>query len=238
MQPNQFAIIKTINLYSKLCKENTIEPTIAIRIEWYMNNMKMARRKRKLIFLLYEVSSSWSLWSIPILLKDGIKHTANQVKANVLNYHFSTVFTHDGEAPLPELVLAHIQVCQILTLTSQELLTFLKRLILRKQLDPIAILQKCWKNGWRTLPKPNIDIYCLPATRKDTPALEEGLGNFLFKRGDQTNPMNYRLVSLTSICSTLCTRTHYPFKFHVSLKYLYINSDDQYGFCKRQSEEI
>ena len=37
----------------------------------------------------------------PVLIKDEIKHTTNQAEANVLNHHFSSVFTHDGEAPLP-----------------------------------------------------------------------------------------------------------------------------------------
>lgn len=34
---------------------------------------------------------------VPVLIKDEIKHTTNQAKANVLNHHFSSVFTHDGE---------------------------------------------------------------------------------------------------------------------------------------------
>ena len=40
---------------------------------------------------------------VPVLIKDGIKHTTNQAKANVLNYRFSSVFTHDEEATLPDM---------------------------------------------------------------------------------------------------------------------------------------
>ena len=40
---------------------------------------------------------------VPVLIKDGIKHTTNQAKANVLNYHFSSVFTHDKVATLPDM---------------------------------------------------------------------------------------------------------------------------------------
>ena len=37
---------------------------------------------------------------VPILIKDGIKHTTNWAKVNVLTYHFSSVFTHYEEATL------------------------------------------------------------------------------------------------------------------------------------------
>ena len=40
---------------------------------------------------------------VPVLIKDGIKHTINQAKAHVLNYHFSSIFTHDEEATLPDM---------------------------------------------------------------------------------------------------------------------------------------
>ena len=53
---------------------------------------------------------------------------------------------------------------------------FLKEVIPYKAIGPDCIPAKVQKNGWRTLPKLNFDIYCLPATRNDTTGLEEGLG--------------------------------------------------------------
>ena len=61
--------------------------------------MKMARRK-----VFHHVKSlRIDRCRVPILINDGIKHTTNQAKANVLNYHFSSVFTHDEEAIIPDM---------------------------------------------------------------------------------------------------------------------------------------
>ena len=80
---------------------------------------------------------------VPVLIKDGIKHTTSQAKANVPNCHFSSVLHMMKKLHYQTWILARTQICQILTLTLQGLLTFLKRLILTNQLDPIAFLQNC-----------------------------------------------------------------------------------------------
>ena len=59
----------------------------------------------------------------------------------------------------------------------------------------------------------------------------------IFKKGDQTNPTNYRPVSLTSICSKLLEHIiHSNVISHLNA--CNIISDNQYGFCKRQSAEL
>ena len=40
----------------------------------------------------------------PIVTEDGITHTAENQKANVLNEFFSSVFTQEDTGPLPEFV--------------------------------------------------------------------------------------------------------------------------------------
>ena len=59
----------------------------------------------------------------------------------------------------------------------------------------------------------------------------------IFKKGDQTNPTNYRPVSLTSICSKLLEHIiHSNATSHLNA--CNIISDNQYGFCKRRSAEL
>ena len=59
----------------------------------------------------------------------------------------------------------------------------------------------------------------------------------LFKKGDQTNPTNYRPVSLTSICCKLLEHIiHSNVMSHLNAHK--IISDIQYGFCKRRSVEL
>ena len=60
-----------------------------------MNHMKMVS------FSLCKISV---LITMSVLIKDGIKHTTNQAKGNVLiNQHFSTAFTHDKGSTLPNM---------------------------------------------------------------------------------------------------------------------------------------
>ena len=40
---------------------------------------------------------------VPVLIKDEIMHTTHQAKANVLNRHFFSVFTHNEETILPDM---------------------------------------------------------------------------------------------------------------------------------------
>ena len=82
----------------------------------YMYRMihKPYENGKKKKFFRYVKSLRVDRCGVPVLIKDGIKHTTNQAKANVLNQHFSSVFTHDGETHYQTWVLAHIQVCQIL----------------------------------------------------------------------------------------------------------------------------
>ena len=59
----------------------------------------------------------------------------------------------------------------------------------------------------------------------------------LFKKGDQTNPTNYRPVSLTSICCKLLEHIiHSNVMSHLNAHN--IISDNQYGFHKRRSVEL
>ena len=84
---------------------------------------------------------------MPVLIKDGIKHTINQAKASVLNYHFSSVFTHDKEATytLPDMGSSPYPILPDIDINIAGVTNLLKKLILTKQLDPITFLQSCLK---------------------------------------------------------------------------------------------
>ena len=115
---------------------------------------------------------------IPVLIKHGIKHTTNQAIANVLNYHFSLVFTHDEEATLPDMGPSPYPSLADIDIKIAEVTNLRKDFNPYKATGPDCIHAKtAERNSWKNLPKSNFDIYCLPAIRKDTTGLEEGHGN-------------------------------------------------------------
>jgi len=76
----------------------------------------------------------------------------------------------------------------------------------------------------------SLDQGCLPDIWKTAAVVP------IYKKGSRTNPSNYRLVSLTCICSKILEHiVHSVISKH--LEHYQILSDEQYGFRKGRSCE-
>ena len=141
---------------------------------------------------------------VPVLIKDEIKHTTNQAKANVLNYHFSSVFTHDGEAPLPYMGPSPYPSLPDIEINIAGVTKLLKEINPYKATGPDCIPAKVLKEMAEEL-SPSLALIFSASLQqgKISQDWRKALITPLFKKGDQTNPTNYRPVSLTSICCKL-----------------------------------
>ena len=101
---------------------------------------------------------------------------------NALIHHFS-VFAPDGEATLPGMGPTSYPSLQDIDINIAGV-TDLRDLSLLSNWTWLYSCKSAERNGWRTLSKSRSDIHCLPAIKKDSTALEEGLGNPLFKNCD------------------------------------------------------
>ena len=82
---------------------------------------------------------------MPLLIKDGIKRTTNQTKANVLNNYFSSVFTCDGEATLSDMGPSPYPSLPGIDINIAGVTNFLKEINPYKATGPDCILEKVLK---------------------------------------------------------------------------------------------
>ena len=161
-------------------------------------------KKKK--FLCHVKSLRIDRCGVPVLIKDGIKHTTNQAKANVLNYHFSSVFTHDEEATLPDICMGPSPYPSLpdININIAGVTNLLKGVNPYKATGPDCIPAKLLKEMAEEL-SPSLTLIFTAALQpgKIPQDWKKVSVTPIFKKGDQTNPMNYRPVSLTSICSKL-----------------------------------
>ena len=175
---------------------------------------------------------------VPVLIKDEVKHTTNQAKANLLNHHFSSVFTHDGEAPLPYMGPSPYPSLPDIEINIAGVTKVLKEINPYKATGPDCIPAKVLKEMAEELSPSLALIFSASLQQGKIPQdWRKALITPLFKKGDQTNPTNYRPVSLTSICCKLLEHIiHSNVMSHLNAHN--IISDNQYGFRKRRSAEL
>ena len=189
-------------------------------------------------FFRYVKSLRVDRCEVPVLIKDKMKHTTNQAKANVLNHHFSSVFTHDGEAPLPYMGPSPYPSLPDIEINIAVVTKLLKEINLYKATGPDCIPAKVLKEIAEELSPSLALIFSASLQQGKLPQdWKKALITPIFKKGDQTNPTNYRPVSLTSICCKLLQHIiHSNVMSHLNAHN--IISDNQYGFCKRRSAEL
>ena len=193
---------------------------------------------KKKNFFRYVKSLRVDRCEVPVLIKDKIKHTTNQAKANVLNHHFSSVFTHDGEAPLPYMGPSPYPSLPDIEINIAGVTKLLKEINPYKATGPDCIPAKVLKEMAEELSPSLALIFSASLQQGKIPQdWRKALITPLFKKGDQTNPTNYRPVSLTSICCKLLEHIiHSNVMSHLNAHN--IISDNQYGFRKRRSAEL
>ena len=174
---------------------------------------------------------------VAALRKEGIIHSDPNMKANIMNETFTSVFTKEdlenlpskGPSPHPKVPPIEIHTSGITAL--------LKKLNPHKATGPDNIPARFLKEtadelspALQLLFQASLDQGTLPT------AWKKGFVVPIFKKGDRANPSNYRPVTLTSVC---CKVLEHIIHSHV-ITHLDNNnllSPYQHGFRKSRSCE-
>ena len=167
------------------------------------------------------------------------KTTTDKEKAEVLASFFSSVFTIEPEGDLPLMHPIEVkQECIEKTYKESEILKLLQNLDVNKSCGPDGLHPKMLKELSATISKPITTIFNSSMCKGLVPKLwKEGNITALFKKGDKTEPGNYRPVSLTSvICKTMEKLVRETIVKHMSANKLFSNK--QFGFISGRSTTL
>jgi len=132
------------------------------------------------------------------LRKDGINYTDNQMKSEVLNEQFPSVFTRDDSSELPCMEDSPYQDMPSIDFDASGIAKVLSDLDPTKSSSPDQIPTKLLKTislevspCLKLLFSASLSQNSLPSDWKKA---------LIFKKGDRKDPSNYWPVSLTSVC--------------------------------------
>ena len=175
--------------------------------------------------------------SINTLHLNGEIHTDSEIKANILNNQFVSVFTEEDRLPLPNLSGEPIPNITQLSVEVEGVLSLLINIDPHKATGPDNIPPRLLREtAYQMAPlltfifQSSLDQGKLPADWK--------LANItpLYKKGSRTDPANYRPISLTSVCCKMLEHIIYSSIFS-HLERHNVLCDSQHGFRTRRSCE-
>ncbi len=188
-------------------------------------------------FWTYIKSKRKDSLGIPTLVTNSGVHFTNKSKATALNEQFASVFTKSEDLPVPQKGASPYPNIGNLTIESAGVAKQLRELKPNKASGPDDLPARMLHEYADDLAPMLTNImqqsYNLGKLPSDwTKARVIGI----YKKGDKTNPENYRPVSLTCIC---CKVQEHILLSHIA-KHLSINSiiiDSQHGFREKLSCE-
>ena len=169
------------------------------------------------------------------LKKDGITYSDSATKSDLLNRQLASVFSNEAPGDLPDLGPSNTPDVPRITVSTPGVVKLLKDLNPNKATGPDSIPGKLLKEAATELApvltfQTSIDQGRIPddwKSAKITP---------VYKKGDRSQPSNYRPNSLTSICYEVIEHIiHSSVISH--LENYHILSDYQHGLRKRRSTE-
>ena len=136
------------------------------------------------------------------LISNGIKITSDQGKANILNRFFSSFFTVEDQVTVPKIeILNDIPEQVHLHITENQVIKVLEKLKTDKSPGPDGIHNKVLYETRNEVVVPltkiiskSLSEVCIPDRWREAQVIP------VFKKGKQSDPNNYRPVSLTSKC--------------------------------------
>ena len=138
------------------------------------------------------------------LKRDGITHSDSQTKANFVNDRFTSVFTPEPEASLPDLGDSHNPALPTITVTEPGVAKLLCRINVHEATGPDKIPAHLLKEISIQLSSAYTLLFQTSVTQGEIPVdWRHGFVTPLFKKGDRSKAENYRPISLTSITSKL-----------------------------------
>ena len=174
--------------------------------------------------------------AIPNLDKpDGTQTTNDAEKVNVLNNFFKSVYTQEGDTPVPDFDMNVNNTLSQISISKNDLALALKSLNEYKSAGPDRIHPRMLKElaDQIAIPLHKLFLRSLSEGKILTKWKEQEIVP-IFKKGKKSDPGNYRPVSLTSV---IC-KVFEGFVRTALYKHLIDNgllSSKQFGFCKGRS---
>ena len=160
-------------------------------------------------------------------------------KANVLANFFRSMFTNEPEADLPTFKDANLEFeFEERVFEEKEVKKLLDELNPNKSQRPDCLHPKALKELKSVLTKPLTRIFNASKEKAKVPEIWK-IGNVvaLFKKGDKSDPGNYRPVSLTSIaCKMMEKLVRNQIVEHIKRNKLF--SEKQFGFISGRSTTL
>jgi len=174
---------------------------------------------------------------IPTLVKDGIMYSTDTSKANALNKHFYSVFTNDDGVTLPEITKNLYPTIPDIEINIEGVVQLLNTIDPFKATGPDSLPSKLLKELSPEL-APCLSLVFKASIHQGTLPLDwkTALVCPIFKKGDRSDPSNYRPISLTSVCCKVLEHIVYS-NIMSHLESLSILSDRQFGFRTKRSAE-
>ena len=137
----------------------------------------------------------------PLRDSGGTLRNTDVEMANILNDHFSSVFTEEVNGDIPEPVLVHEGLpLDHIECSNEEVLDRLEKLCANKSPGPDAFLPKLLKITREEVAPHLVEIFRKSLETGEVPIdWREANVTPIFKKGDHGKPENYRPISLTSI---------------------------------------
>lgn len=190
------------------------------------------------IFWKYINSKTKSVSGITELYKGGDKNkktTSDKEKAEELGEFFSSVFTDEPQGAVPELQVRPVPPFSTMVINREDIRKTLKKVKRNKSPGPDGLHPRVILEVADVLVEPLWIIFNNSLEKHQVPS-EWKLANItaIFKKGDKSDPSNYRPVSLTSILSKVMEKiVRENIMKHMSYNNLF--SKKQYGFLPGRS---
>ena len=171
------------------------------------------------------------------LMKEGILHSSPEVKAELLNKQFASVFTDEDTQNMPNLGPSPHPEVPLFQITSPGVLKLLQNINPNKATGPDGIPGRVLKECAQELAPVLTHLFQASLHQGKIPhEWKQAHVSPIFKKGDRHQPANYRPVSLTSIvCKLMEHIIHSQVINH--LENHEILSSRQFGFRQKRSCE-
>ena len=171
------------------------------------------------------------------LKEGGFLHSDPKTKANILNRQFTSVFSSDNGAPLPDLGVSNHPTMDNISVSVNGVIKLLKNLKSFAASGPDGIPTMLLKQTAEEI-APAVTLLFQASINQGKVPTQWKKAHIvpLFKKGSRSDAANYRPISLTSVLCKLCEHIiHCAVIQHLTDNN--ILSDAQHGFRKRRSCE-
>ena len=237
---------RAFKFYKKFPTKENYDRYARLRNQVKWESRKATRNREKYIasvaktnpksFFKYVNSKIKCKVNISNLKKDDGTLTENDLeKANVLKTFFTSVFTHEPDGPLPDFEPKTDRILSNLTVTQDQMLKKLQSLKISKTPGPDGLHPRVLRELANVLAYP-LTLLCNKSISEGNLATpwKKAEVKPILKKGEKSDPGNYRPVSLTPIvCRIFESFIRDALYDHLISTGLL--SDKQFGFCKGRS---